>query len=88
MVFLSSFMYSSFRLRSLRALSLSRLTQPNISPDDFLEFGVDLEELQVTFANLQTIKNNAFKHVHGLKSVDLSDNTITAIENDAFADVS
>lgn len=78
---------SYFRLRSLRVLSLSRLTQPNISPEDFLEYGVDLEELQINYADLQSIKSNAFKHFHGLKLLDLSDNMITTIENDAFADV-
>ncbi|KAJ8969360.1 hypothetical protein NQ317_004632, partial [Molorchus minor] len=74
-------------LRSLRSLSLSRLSDPTISPDDFLEFGVDLEELEITYADLQTIKNNAFRNVHGLKSIDFSDNAIGAIENQAFTDI-
>lgn len=69
-------------------MTLSRLSQPHIGPGDFLEFGVDLEELSVTFANLQSIKSNAFKYVHGLKHIDLSDNNIGTIENNAFVDVS
>ncbi|KAJ8961557.1 hypothetical protein NQ318_014809 [Aromia moschata] len=75
------------RLRSIRTLSLSRLSQTSISADDFLEFGIDLEELQITFANLETIKNNAFKYVHGLKVMDLSDNIIGTIEKYAFANI-
>ncbi|XP_050498519.1 chaoptin isoform X1 [Diabrotica virgifera virgifera] len=75
------------RLRSLRSLSMSKLTQPTLSADNFLEFGIDLEELKINFANLQTIKNNAFQHVHGLKSIDLSENAIGTIENNAFTDI-
>ncbi|KAJ8916973.1 hypothetical protein NQ315_008373 [Exocentrus adspersus] len=75
------------RLRSLRVLSLSRLSQPNLSPDNFVEFGVDLEELRINFANLQTVKNNAFKHIHGLRLIDLSENVIGTIENNAFTDI-
>lgn len=74
-------------MRSLRSLSISKLSQPSLSPDDFVDFGIDLEELRITFGYLQTVNNNAFKHVHGLKYLDLSDNTIGTIGNDAFVDV-
>ena len=53
--------YDFFRLRSLRTLTLSRLKQPHVSQEDFLEFGVDLEELSITVAGIQSVKNNAFK---------------------------
>jgi hypothetical protein len=72
----------------LRVLSLSRLDQPTLSPENFAEFGTDLEELEVTYGGLQTIKNNAFKHVHGLKRLKLADNKIANMESDAFVDVS
>ncbi|KAJ3628300.1 hypothetical protein MTP99_015615 [Tenebrio molitor] len=75
------------RLRNLRVLSLSRLDQPTLSPENFAEFGTDLEELEVTYGGLQTIKNNAFKHVHGLKRLKLADNKIANIESDAFVDI-
>lgn len=78
----------NYRFRNLRSLSLSRLVEPHIDSNDFLEFGVDLEELSINYANLQSIKNNAFKYVHGLKHIDLSDNNIGTIDNSAFADVS
>ncbi|RZC35023.1 LRR 5 domain containing protein [Asbolus verrucosus] len=76
------------RFRNLRVLSLSRLSQQILSVEDFLEFGTDLEELKITFGHLQIIKNNAFKHVHGLKKLQLSDNKINNIENNAFVDIS
>ncbi|XP_048520977.1 chaoptin isoform X2 [Dendroctonus ponderosae] len=75
------------RFRGLRTLTLSRLIQPHIASEDFLEYGVDLEELSITYANLQSIKSNAFKYVHGLKHIDLSDNNIGTIENNAFKDI-
>lgn len=75
-------------MRSLRSLTLSKISQPTLSPDDFLEFGIDLEELIISSGHTHTIKNNAFKFVHGLKRIDLSDNAIGTMENNAFADVS
>ncbi|XP_066248274.1 chaoptin [Euwallacea similis] len=75
------------RFRNLRVLILSRLTQPQIAPEDFLEFGVDLEELSVNYAGLKNVKNNAFRFVHGLKHLDLSDNNIGTLESNAFKDI-
>lgn len=49
---------------------------------------MDLEELRINSAGLQTIKNHAFQYVHSLKRLDLSDNRISSIESDAFEDVS
>lgn len=75
------------RLRSLRSLSVSKLSELSLSAEDFVDYGIDLEELTITFGGLQSIKNNAFKHIHGLKHIDLSDNSIGTIENNAFVDV-
>lgn len=49
---------------------------------------MDLEELRVTNSDLGVIKNNAFRHVRGLKALDLSENVISQLENEAFTDVS
>lgn len=76
-----------FSLKSVRVLHLSRLSQRSLNMDDFYEFGSDLEELHINFAGLQTIKNRAFQSIHGLKVLDVSENAITKIENEAFADV-
>ncbi|XP_044258031.1 chaoptin isoform X2 [Tribolium madens] len=73
--------------RNLRILSLSRLSQPSLSSEDFRDFGTDLEELHITYGGLQTIKNNAFKYVHALKKLQFSDNIISGIENNAFVDI-
>ncbi|XP_050296865.1 chaoptin isoform X2 [Anthonomus grandis grandis] len=75
------------RIPQLRKLTLSRLSDPNIGPSDFENFGAHLEEIKVTFANLQSIKSNAFRHLRGLKFIDFSDNNIGTIENNAFFDV-
>lgn len=66
---------------------MSKLSDSSLTPDDFLDFGIDLEELFITSGNIQTLKNNAFKYVHGLKHLDLSDNSISTIEPNAFQDV-
>ena len=58
-----------------------------LSPDDFLEFGMDVKELYIIQSNLNTIKNHAFMHVRGIKYLDFSENSISTIENDAFAEV-
>ncbi|XP_019875931.2 chaoptin isoform X2 [Aethina tumida] len=75
------------RLRSLRQLYLSKLSETSLTPENFVEFGMDLEELHINSGNLQTIKNNAFKHVHGLKLLDFSENSISTIEVQAFAEI-
>nr|CAD7195691.1 unnamed protein product [Timema douglasi] len=75
------------RIRNLRSIILSKLPQNQIGPDDFLEFGVDLEEIKIQESNLKTLKNHAFKHVRGLKRLDLSENNIKQVESDAFLEV-
>ncbi|KAL1506530.1 hypothetical protein ABEB36_005874 [Hypothenemus hampei] len=75
------------RFRNLRSLKLSLLAQPHLSSEEFVDFGVDLEEISINFANLQSVKSRTFKHIHGLKKIDLSDNSIGKIENDAFTDI-
>nr|CAD7567857.1 unnamed protein product [Timema californicum] len=75
------------RIRNLRSIILSKLPQNQIGPDDFVEFGVDLEEIKIQESNLKTLKNHAFKHVRGLKRLDLSENNIKQVEPDAFLEV-
>nr|CAD7452145.1 unnamed protein product [Timema tahoe] len=75
------------RIRNLRSIILSKIPQNQIGPDDFVEFGVDLEEIKIQESNLKTLKNHAFKHVRGLKRLDLSENNIKQVEPDAFVEV-
>lgn len=74
-------------MRNLRSLSLTKLSTKNLSPDDFLEFGLELEDLKIAQGQLQTIKSHAFMHVRGLKRLDLSENQLSQIEPDAFTEV-
>lgn len=74
-------------MRNIRSLSLTKLSTRNLSPDDFLEFGLELENLKITRGQLQTIKSHAFMHVRGLKRLDVSENQISQIEPDAFHEV-
>ncbi|KAJ6640078.1 Chaoptin, partial [Pseudolycoriella hygida] len=75
------------RMRNLRSLSVTKLSTKNLSPDDFLEFGLELEDLKITRGQLQTIKSHAFMHVRGLKRLDLSENQLSQIEPDAFTEI-
>jgi len=75
------------RMRNLRWLRMSRLSKASLSPDDFSEFGVDLEELHINDGGLQKISAHAFKHVRGLKRLDFSDNGISNIDYNAFDEV-
>lgn len=74
-------------MRNMRSLSMSRMSSTSIGPDDFKDFGVELEDLQITRAQLSNIQSHAFKHVRGLKRLDFSENGIQTIENDAFDEV-
>jgi hypothetical protein len=56
-------------------------------PEFFLEFSADFDELNMINSGLAVIKNHAFRHVRGLKTLDLSENRITQIENEAFTEV-
>lgn len=75
------------RMRSIRSLSLGRLTSSKLTPEDFLEFGVELEDLKLSRSSIDTIKSHAFKHVRGVRRLDLSENSISQIDNEAFAEV-
>lgn len=52
-----------------------------------MNFTIDMEELQITGSDLKTIKAHAFKHINGLKYLDLSDNAISLLDSEAFKEV-
>ena len=66
---------------------MSRLSSKSLISDDFKEFGLELEDLKITGAQLQSIKSHAFIHVRGIKRLDLSENAINQFEVDAFNEV-
>lgn len=75
------------QMRNLRSLSISRMPQATLSANDFLEFGMDIKELQIIHSNLNTIKGHTFMHVRGIKYLDFSENSISTIEDEAFSEV-
>lgn len=79
--------YSGFRFNVLRSLSLGKLASIKIASEDFQNFGVELEDLKLTHSFIETIKSHAFKYVRGVRRIDLSENYIGQIDNDAFAEV-
>lgn len=74
-------------MRNMRSLSISRMSTTSIGADDFKDFGVELEDLQITRAALTNIQAHAFKYVRGLKRLDFSENSLQSIESDAFHEV-
>lgn len=71
----------------VRTLTVGRLFSNQLSPDDFLGFGMHLENLKIRHAGLKNIKAHAFVHARGIKRMDLSENTIDTIENGAFQEI-
>ncbi|XP_055380900.1 chaoptin isoform X2 [Condylostylus longicornis] len=75
------------KMRNMRSLSLSKMKTNSLDADEFSEFGVELEDLQITRGGLTNVKAHAFKNVRGLKRLDLSENGIGSIESDAFNEI-
>lgn len=63
------------------------MTTHSLESDMFMNFTIDMEELQITGSDLKSIKAHAFKHIHGLKYLDLSDNSISLLDAEAFKEV-
>lgn len=74
-------------MRSLRYLAVSKLIKRSVYAEDFLEFGVDLEELKIIGSTINRIEASAFQHVRTIKTLDLSENNIDYIDPFAFAEV-
>lgn len=74
-------------MRNLRSLAVSKLPKTTLGPEDFLDFGVELENLKISGGNLKSVKSNTFRHIRGIRRLDLSDNAISTLETDAFLEV-
>lgn len=74
-------------MKSIRSLSLGQLSSTKLAPEDFFEFGIELDDLKLYRSSIDTIKSHAFKNVRGLRRLDLSENSISQIDNDAFTEV-
>ncbi|XP_055678153.1 chaoptin-like [Lutzomyia longipalpis] len=75
------------RMRNIRSLALSKLPKTDLGPEDFLDFGLELENLRISGGNLKSIKSHTFKYVRGIRRLDLSDNAIATIDTDAFLEI-
>ncbi|XP_041988835.1 chaoptin isoform X3 [Aricia agestis] len=75
------------KMRSLRYLAVSKLIRRSITSEDFLEFGVDLEDLKIIGSTINRIESSAFQHVRTIKTLDLSENHIEYIDPFAFAEL-
>lgn len=75
------------RMRSLRFLSVSKLLRQSIQTEDFLEFGVELEDLKIFGSTITRIDSSAFQHVRTIKTLDMSENNIEFIDPFAFAEL-
>lgn len=75
------------KLEKIRTLTLGRLTSNQLQADDFFGYGMQLENLRISHANLRGIKAHAFVHVRGIKKLDLSENSIDNIDKGAFQDI-
>lgn len=76
-----------FSMRSLRYLAVGKLIRRSIRAEDFLEFGVELEDLKIYGSTIERIESSAFEHVRSIKTLDLSENNIDFIDPFAFAEV-
>lgn len=76
-----------FRMRSLRYLAVSKLIRRSISSEDFIEYGLELEDLKIFGSTITKIEASAFQHVKTIKTLDLSENNIDFIDPFAFAEV-
>lgn len=75
------------RIKSLISISMQNVEVDDLVPDLFIGYGFGVEELSIVNANVRSIYPHAFVHVRGLKTIDLSNNELTHVYEDAFAEV-
>ncbi|XP_026333455.1 chaoptin isoform X2 [Hyposmocoma kahamanoa] len=75
------------KMRSLRSLAISKLIKRSINSDDFLDFGLELEDLKIFGSTITRIETSAFQNVRTIKTLDLSENSIDFIDPYAFAEL-
>ncbi|XP_055324765.1 chaoptin [Sitodiplosis mosellana] len=75
------------QMRSLRSLSVGMLSSSNLAPDFFIDYGVELEDVKFTQSSIESIKSHTFRHIRGVRRLDLSENNIGSIDTDAFTEI-
>lgn len=75
-------------VRNLRTVGLAAMADKgHVTENQFLDFAPGLEELRLVSANIAKIDKNAFAHVPSVSFMDLSNNKINRIADDAFKEV-
>ncbi|XP_024081743.1 chaoptin isoform X2 [Cimex lectularius] len=85
----SPFVWSKLpKMVHLQSLAVSRIEQPHINPKDFQQFSVELETLKINDGNLKSLNRHMFQMVRGIKTLDLTDNTIEKIDAKSLIEIS
>lgn len=63
------------------------MTTLHLDSNMFVNFTIRMEQLRITGSNLKSVKAHAFKHIEVLKYLDLSDNSISLLDAEAFKEV-
>lgn len=58
-----------------------------VAPHHFVGYGFGVEELSILKAKMKSVHARAFIHVRGLKTLELSDNELQDIDENAFTEV-
>ena len=85
--FLSVIAVGAFRsFRLMTKLDLSGLVLKRIAEETFMGM-TNLENLNISYNKINTMENNAFKHLQKLRVLDIQQNEITSFGKDSFADL-
>ena len=75
-------------MRNLRTIGLAAFkNNGKLTEENFEDFAPGLEELSLVSANIVKIDKKAFAHIPSVSSMDLSNNKISYIDNEAFKEV-
>lgn len=77
----------SHRIKSLISITISNVEIAFVAPHQFVGYGFGVEELNILQAKMKSVHARAFIHVRGLKSLDLSDNELHEMDENAFTEV-
>lgn len=72
------------KMSSLRSLRITNIGIHALTPEVFMGFGLGIEDVKISQGKLTSIMASAFSPLTGLKSLDLSENQIHRMDNNAF----
>lgn len=83
----SKLLFFPCRIKSLISIAISNVEISFTAPHQFVGYGFGVEELSITRANMKSVNARSFIHIRGLKMLDLSDNELSEIDENAFTEV-